>query len=82
MHNEGIVLTSPSIYSMLLALDLEQVGLVEQVLAAVGLVLVHSAVPEEYLVPVAVVEVAAGLDSVDPDNFHSWVLSLFSLFPV
>ena len=67
VHNEGIVLTSPSIYSMLLELDLEQVDLVEQVLVAVGLVLVHSAVPEEYLVAVAVVEVAAALDSVDPE---------------
>ncbi len=57
-HNEGIVLTSPLIYSMLLELDLEQVNLVEQELAAVGLVLVHSAVPEEYLVAVAVNEVA------------------------
>ncbi len=52
---------------MLLELDLEQVDLVEQVLAAVGLVLVHSAVPEEYLVAVALVEVAADLDSVDPE---------------
>ncbi len=60
VHNEGIVLTSPSIYSILLELDLEQVDLVEQVLAAVGLVLVHSAVPEEYLV-------AFDLDSVDPE---------------
>ncbi len=67
MHNEGIVLSSPSIYSMLLELGLEQVDLVEQVLAVVGLVLVHFAVPEEYLVAVAVVEVAAKLDSVDPE---------------
>jgi len=52
---------------MLLELDLEQVDLVEQVLVAVGLVLVHSAVPEEYLVAAAVVEVAADLDSVDPE---------------
>jgi hypothetical protein len=52
---------------MLLELDLEQVDLVEQVLAADDLVLVHSAVPEEYLVAVAVVEVVAALDSVDPE---------------
>jgi hypothetical protein len=68
VHNEGIVLTSPSICSMLLELDLELVELVELALAAaVGLVLVHFAVPEEYLVGVAVVEVTADLDSVDPE---------------
>jgi hypothetical protein len=40
---------------------------VEQVLAAVGMVLVHSAVPEEYLVAATVVEVAADLYFVDPE---------------
>jgi hypothetical protein len=49
---------------MLLELDLEQVDLVEQVLAVVGLVLVHSAVPEEYLVAVAAVEVASACEDI------------------
>jgi len=52
---------------------------VEQVLAAVVLVLVHSAVPEEYLVAAAVVEVAVDLDSLVDDSNQAVVLSSANL---
>jgi hypothetical protein len=47
---------------------------VEQVLAAVGLVLVHSAAPEDYLVAAAIVKVAADLHYLVDDSNQAVVL--------